>query len=242
HWQYGAIARLKPGETIEKFIYGGYATLSLGYIGIYEATVLTKHCSHTAPEGRKFAMRIMDDLNAHIKKWRKETNIGFALYGTPAENLTNLFCKIDKARFGSIPDVTDKGYYTNSYHVDVREPINVFDKFSFEADFEDKSTGGCISYAEIPNMTHNIPAVLTMVQYIYDHITYGEFNTKLDYCHECGFDGEIILNDDNEWECPRCHNKDRNKLTVIRRTCGYLGENFWNEGRTQEIKNRVLHI
>lgn len=242
HWQYGAIARLKPGETIEKFIYGGYATLSLGYIGIYEATVLTKHCSHTATEGRKFAMRIMDDLNAHIKKWRKETNIGFALYGTPAENLTNLFCKIDKARFGSIPDVTDKGYYTNSYHVDVREPINVFDKFSFEADFEDKSTGGCISYAEIPNMTHNIPAVLTMVQYIYDHITYGEFNTKLDYCHECGFDGEIILNDDNEWECPRCHNKDRNKLTVIRRTCGYLGENFWNEGRTQEIKNRVLHI
>ena len=242
HWQYGAIARLKPGETIEKFIYGGYATLSLGYIGIYEATVLTKHCSHTAPEGRKFAMRIMDDLNAHIKKWRKETNIGFALYGTPAENLTNLFCKIDKARFGSIPDVTDKGYYTNSYHVDVREPINVFDKFSFEADFEDKSTGGCISYAEIPNMTHNIPAVLTMVQYIYDHITYGEFNTKLDYCHECGFDGEIILNDDNEWECPRCHNTDRNKLTVIRRTCGYLGENFWNEGRTQEIKNRVLHI
>ena len=133
-------------------------------------------------------------------------------------------------------------YYTNSYHVDVREPINVFDKFSFEADFEDKSTGGCISYAEIPNMTHNIPAVLTMVQYIYDHIAYGEFNTKLDYCHECGFDGEIILNDDNEWECPRCHNKDRNKLTVIRRTCGYLGENFWNEGRTQEIKNRVLHI
>lgn len=242
HWQYGAIARLQPGETIEKFIYGGYATLSLGYIGMYEATVLTKHCSHTTPEGRKFAMRIMDDLNAHIQQWKKETNIGFALYGTPAENLTNRFCKIDKARFGSIANVTDKDYYTNSYHVDVREPINVFDKFSFEADFEDKSTGGCISYAEIPNMSHNIPAVLTMIQYIYDHIAYGEFNTKLDYCHECGFDGEIILNDDNQWECPRCHNQDRNKLTVIRRTCGYLGENFWNEGRTQEITNRVLHI
>lgn len=242
HWQYGAIARLKPGETIEKFIYGGYATLSLGYIGIYEATLMTKHCSHTTPEGRKFAMRIMDSFNEHIAAWKKETNIGFALYGTPAENLTNLFCKIDKARFGSIKDVTDKGYYTNSYHVDVREPINVFDKFKFEADFEEKSTGGCISYAEIPNMTHNIPAVLTMVQYIYDHIAYAEFNTKLDYCHECGFDGEIILNDDNEWECPRCHNKDRKKLTVIRRTCGYLGENFWNEGRTKEIKSRVLHI
>ncbi len=242
HWQYGAIARLKPGETIEKFIYGGYATLSLGYIGIYEATLLTKHCSHTTPEGRKFAMRIMDSFNEHIAAWKKETNIGFALYGTPAENLTNLFCKIDKARFGSIKDVTDKGYYTNSYHVDVREPINVFDKFKFEADFEEKSTGGCISYAEIPNMTHNIPAVLTMVQFIYDHIAYAEFNTKLDYCHECGFDGEIILNDDNEWECPRCHNKDRKKLTVIRRTCGYLGENFWNEGRTKEIKSRVLHI
>ena len=242
HWQYGAISRLKPGESIEKFMYGGYATLSLGYIGMYEATLLTKGVSHTTPEGKRFAHRIMDDLNEHIKKWREETNIGFALYGTPAESLTHRFCQKDRSRFGNIKDVTDKGYYTNSYHVDVREPINVFDKFAFESEFEDKSTGGCISYAEIPNMTHNIPAILTMIEYIYDHISYGEFNTKLDYCHECGFDGEIVLNENNEWECPRCHNTDKTKLTVIRRTCGYLGENFWNEGRTQEIKSRVMHI
>ena len=242
HWQYGAISRLKPGESIEKFMYGGYATLSLGYIGMYEATLLTKGVSHTSPEGKRFAHRIMDDLNEHIKKWREETNIGFALYGTPAESLTHRFCQKDRSRFGNIKDVTDKGYYTNSYHVDVREPINVFDKFAFESEFEDKSTGGCISYAEIPNMTHNVPAILTMIEYIYDHISYGEFNTKLDYCHECGFDGEIVLNENNEWECPRCHNTDKTKLTVIRRTCGYLGENFWNEGRTQEIKSRVMHI
>lgn len=242
HWQYGAISRLKPGESIEKFMYGGYATLSLGYIGMYEATLLTKGVSHTTPEGKRFAHRIMDDLNEHIKKWREETNIGFALYGTPAESLTHRFCQKDRSRFGNIKDVTDKGYYTNSYHVDVREPINVFDKFAFESEFEDKSTGGCISYAEIPNMTHNVPAILTMIEYIYDHISYGEFNTKLDYCHECGFDGEIVLNKNNEWECPRCHNTDKTKLTVIRRTCGYLGENFWNEGRTQEIKSRVMHI
>lgn len=242
HWQYGAIARLKPGETIEQFIYGGYATLSLGYIGMYEATLLTKHCSHTTPEGKAFALKVMEVFDDRIKKWKAETGIGFALYGTPAENLTNRFCKIDRARFGDIPDVTDKGYYTNSYHVDVREPINVFDKFLFEAEFQKKSTGGCISYAEIPNMTHNVSAVLSMIQFIYDNISYAEFNTKLDYCHACGFDGEIIVNEDNEWECPRCHNTDRTKLTVIRRTCGYLGENFWNEGRTKEIKNRVLHI
>ncbi|PNH21749.1 anaerobic ribonucleoside-triphosphate reductase [Megasphaera hutchinsoni] len=242
HWQYGAIARLKPGETVERFIYGGYATLSLGYIGMYEATMLTKHCSHTAPEGKRFALKVMDVFDEHIQAWKKETGIGFALYGTPAENLTHRFCKIDQTRFGDIENVTDKGYYTNSYHVDVREEINVFDKFAFESEFQKKSTGGCISYAEIPNMTHNIDAVLAMIQYIYDNISYAEFNTKLDYCHNCGFDGEIVLNEQNDWECPRCHNTERTKLTVIRRTCGYLGENFWNEGRTKEIKNRVLHI
>lgn len=242
HWQYGAIARLKPGETVERFIYGGYATLSLGYIGMYEATMLTKNCSHTAPEGKRFALKVMDVFDEHIQAWKKETGIGFALYGTPAENLTHRFCKIDQTRFGDIENVTDKGYYTNSYHVDVREKINVFDKFAFESEFQKKSTGGCISYAEIPNMTHNIDAVLAMIQYIYDNISYAEFNTKLDYCHNCGFDGEIVLNEQNDWECPRCHNTERTKLTVIRRTCGYLGENFWNEGRTKEIKNRVLHI
>ncbi len=242
HWRYGAICRLEKGESIEKFMYGGYATLSLGYIGIYEATKLIRGCSHTDPKGKEFAMKVMDTLNSAIKKWKKETNIGFALYGTPAESLTNRFSSIDRARFGIIEDITDKGYYTNSYHVNVREEINVFDKFDFEAEFQAKSTGGCISYAEIPNMNNNIEAVLTMVNYIYDHICYAEFNTKLDYCHICGFDGEIKVNDDNEWECPRCHNKDRDKLTVIRRTCGYLGENFWNEGRTKEIKDRVMHI
>ncbi|MDY3982401.1 MAG: anaerobic ribonucleoside-triphosphate reductase [Veillonellaceae bacterium] len=242
HWQHGAIARLKKGESIAKFLTGGYATLSLGYIGIYEATKLIIGESNTTPRGREFAMKIMDKMNDAVHLWRDQYNIGFALYGTPAENLTNRFSSIDRARFGEIPDVTDKGYYTNSYHVSVREEINVFDKFSFEADFQKKSTGGCISYAEIPNMTNNIPAVLTMIKYIYDNIAYGEFNTKSDYCHVCGFDGEIKVNDDNQWECPRCHNTDRDKLTVIRRTCGYLGENFWNEGRTKEIKDRVMHI
>ena len=242
HWQYGAIARLKKGEKVFPLMQNGYATLSLGYIGIYEASVLIKGKTHTSPEGEKFALKIIHRLRDAVDAWKKESGLGFALYGTPAESLTNRFCAIDKARFGEIKDVTDKGYYTNSYHVDVREPINVFDKFRFEAQFQKVSTGGCISYVEIPNMTNNVEAVLTMVRFIYDNICYGEFNTKSDYCHVCGFDGEIICNDDNEWECPRCHNKDRSKLTVIRRTCGYLGENFWNEGRTKEIKSRVLHI
>lgn len=242
HWQYGAIARLQPHEKIETFMYGGYATLSLGYIGIYEATKLIKGVSHTSEEGRKFALRIMDTLNAAVSEWKEETGIGFALYGTPAENLTNRFCALDKARFGIIEDITDKGYYTNSYHVDVREQISVFDKFDFESEFQARSTGGCISYAEIPNLNHNLEAVETMIRYIYDHITYAEFNTKSDYCHECGFDGEIKVGEDNKWFCPNCGNNERSKLTVIRRTCGYLGENFWNEGRTKEIKDRVLHI
>ena len=242
HWQYGAIARLPKGAKIFPLLQNGYATLSLGYIGMYEASVLIKGKTHTSPEGEKFALKVIHRLRDAVDTWKKETGLGFALYGTPAESLTNRFASIDKARFGEIKDVTDKGYYTNSYHVDVREPINVFDKFRFESQFQKVSTGGCISYVEIPNMTSNVEAVLTMVRFIYDNICYGEFNTKSDYCHVCGFDGEIICNDDNEWECPRCHNKDRSKLTVIRRTCGYLGENFWNEGRTKEIKSRVLHI
>ena len=242
HWQHGAIARLKKGEKIGKYLENGYATISLGYIGIYEATRLITGESNTGEHGRVFALKVIDALHNATESWKKETGLGFGLYGTPAESLTNRFSSLDRARFGLIEDITDKGYYTNSYHVNVREEINVFDKFKFESDFQKRSTGGCISYAEIPNMTNNIEAVLTMIKYIYDNISYAEFNTKSDYCHECGFDGEIVLNDKNEWECPRCHNNDRDRLTVIRRTCGYLGENFWNEGRTKEIKDRVMHI
>ena len=242
HWQHGAIARLGKGEKIGKYLENGYATISLGYIGIYEATKLITGESNTGKKGSVFALKVIDALHDATESWKKETGLGFGLYGTPAESLTNRFSSLDRARFGIIEDITDKGYYTNSYHVNVREEINVFDKFKFESEFQKRSTGGCISYAEIPNMTNNIEAVLTMIKYIYDNISYAEFNTKSDYCHECGFDGEIILNEDNEWECPRCHNKDRDKLTVIRRTCGYLGENFWNEGRTKEIKDRVMHI
>lgn len=242
HWQHGAIARLGKGEKIGKYLENGYATISLGYIGIYEATKLITGESNTGKKGSVFALKVIDALHDATESWKKETGLGFGLYGTPAESLTNRFSSLDRARFGIIEDITDKGYYTNSYHVSVREEINVFDKFKFESEFQKRSTGGCISYAEIPNMTNNIEAVLTMIKYIYDNISYAEFNTKSDYCHECGFDGEIILNENNEWECPRCHNKDRDKLTVIRRTCGYLGENFWNEGRTKEIKDRVMHI
>lgn len=242
HWQYGAIARLKKGEKVTKLLQNGYATISMGYIGLYEATKLVTGKSHTDPEAKEFALKVMQRLRKACDDWKAETHLGFALYGTPAESLTNRFCQIDRRRFGEIKDITDKGYYTNSYHVDVRENISVFDKFDFESEFQKLSTGGMISYAEIPNMTNNIEAVASLVKYIYDHITYAEFNTKSDYCHECGFDGEIKLNDDNEWECPNCHNHDKSKLTVIRRTCGYLGENFWNEGRTKEIGARVLHI
>ena len=242
HWQYGAIARLKKGEKIYPLLQNGYATISLGYIGLYEATKLVKGTSHTEQGGHEFAAKLMHRLREAVDEWKESTGLGFALYGTPAESLTNRFASIDRARFGEIKDITDKGYYTNSYHVDVREPITVFDKFRFESEFQEISTGGCISYAEIPNMSNNVEAVLTMIKFIYDNICYAEFNTKSDYCHECGFDGEIICNEDVEWECPRCHNKDRNKLTVIRRTCGYLGENFWNMGRTKEIRDRVMHI
>lgn len=242
HWQHGCIARLKPGEKVYPYLQDGYATISMGYIGLYEATKLVKGVSHTDPKGKPFALEVMDRMRQAVNKWKEETGLGFALYGTPAESLTHRFASIDRNRFGDIKDVTDKGYYTNSYHVDVREKISVFDKFNFEAEFQEKSTGGMISYAEIPNMMHNPDAVETLVRFIYDHITYAEFNTKSDYCHVCGFDGEIKVNEDNQWECPNCHNKNRDKLTVIRRTCGYLGENFWNEGRTKEIASRVLHI
>ena len=242
HWQYGAIARLGKGEKIDKYLMGGYSSISLGYIGLYELTKLMTGESHTTEKGFDFAMRVMNRLRGACDQWKADTGIGFALYGTPAESLCYRFARIDKARFGTIPDVTDKGYYTNSYHVDVREDIDAFTKFKFEAKFQPISSGGCISYVEVPNMGNNLEALAEMVRFIYDNIQYAEFNTKSDYCHVCGFDGEIRVNDNNEWECPQCHNKDHAKMTVTRRTCGYLGENFWNVGKTKEIKSRVLHV
>ena len=242
HWQYGAIARLEKGEKIDKLLKGGYSTLSLGYIGIYETTKLVKGVSHTTEEGEKFAVKLMKYLRKACDTWKKETGLGFALYGTPAESLCYRFARIDKEKFGSIKDVTDKGYYTNSYHVDVREKIDAFTKLKFESQFQPISSGGCISYVEIPNMEKNLDALRELIKFIYDNIQYAEFNTKSDYCHECGFDGEIIINDEGEWECPNCGNKDHSKMNVTRRTCGYLGENFWNVGKTKEIKNRVTHL
>lgn len=242
HWQYGAIARLDKGEVIDEYLKGGYSSISLGYIGIYEMTKLVKGVSHTDPEGREFALRVMNHLRAKCDQWKKETGLGFALYGTPAESLCYRFARIDQERFGTIKDVTDKGYYTNSYHVDVREEIDAFSKFLFESDFQRISSGGSISYVEVPNMKNNLEAMEDIVKFIYENIQYAEFNTKSDYCQKCGFDGEILINDDNEWECPNCGNKDQKRMNVTRRTCGYLGENFWNVGKTKEIKARVLHL
>jgi len=242
HWQYGAISRKTKDDNINDLLYGGYSSISLGYIGIYETTKLMKGVSHTQPEGEEFAMRVMKYLQQRTVEWKEKTNIGFALYGTPAESLCYRFARIDKEKYGIIKDVTDKGYYTNSYHVDVRENINAFDKLKFESQFQPISSGGCISYVEVPNLTNNVEVVEEMVKYIYNNIQYAEFNTKSDYCHCCGYDGEIQINDDNEWECPQCHNKDHSKMNVTRRTCGYLGENFWNAGKTKEIKSRVLHL
>lgn len=242
HWQYGAIARMEKGEVIDPYLKDGYSTLSLGYIGIYEMTYLMKGVSHTTEEGREFALSVMNRMKETADRWRAETGLGFSMYGTPAESLCYRFARIDLQKFGIIENVTDKGYYTNSYHVDVREDIDAFAKFDFESQFQNISTGGAISYAEVPNMKHNPEALETVVRYIYDNIQYAEFNTKSDYCQECGYDGEIQINDDMEWECPQCHNKDQNKMNVTRRTCGYLGENFWNSGKTKEIKSRVLHL
>lgn len=242
HWRYGAIARLEKGEKIDKLLKGGYSTLSLGYIGLYELTTLVKGVSHTNPKGHEFALKVMKHLRQTTDDWKSKTGIGFALYGTPAESLCYRFARIDKERFGIIKDVTDKGYYTNSYHVDVREKIDAFEKLKFESQFQDISSGGAISYIEIPNMNHNLEALEEVVKFIYENIQYAEFNTKSDYCHVCGFDGEIRINSNNEWECPQCGNKDHSKMNVTRRTCGYLGENFWNLGKTKEIKERTLHL
>ncbi len=242
HWQYGAIARMEKGEVIDPYLKDGYSTLSLGYIGIYEMTRLMTGVSHTAPEGKEFALKVMEYMKKTVDGWRAESGLGFSMYGTPAESLCYRFARIDRQKYGEIKDVTDKGYYTNSYHVDVREDINAFDKFTFESEFQNISTGGAISYVEIPNMRDNLEALQTVVRFIYDNIQYAEFNTKSDYCQVCGYEGEILINEDVEWECPQCHNKDHNKMNVTRRTCGYLGENFWNNGKTKEIKSRVLHL
>lgn len=242
HWQHGALARLPKHASIEPLLYGGYSSISLGYIGLYETTKLMTGHSHTHADGQPFAEAVMGYLRGTCDRWKKETNIGFALYGTPAESLCYRFAEIDKAKYGVIEDITDKGYYINSYHVDVREEISAFDKFTFESQFQAISTGGCISYCEIPNVGNNLAALEEMVKFIYDNIQYAEFNTKSDYCQKCGFDGEIIINDEGHWECPQCGNQDKSSMNVTRRTCGYLGENFWNEGKTKEIKSRVLHL
>lgn len=244
-WQYGALARLKKGETIDKLLYNGYSTISLGYAGLYECVKYMTGKSHTDNEAKPFALQVMQHMNDACAKWKAKDNIDFSLYGTPIESTTYKFAKCLQKRFGVIPGVTDKNYITNSYHVHVTEPIDAFTKFKFESEFQALSPGGAISYVEVPNMQHNIEAVMEVIKCIYDTILYAELNTKSDYCQVCGYDGEIqIVEDDGKlvWECPQCGNRDETKLNVVRRTCGYLGSNFWNQGRTQEIKDRVLHL
>ena len=245
-WQYGALARLKKGEKIDKLLFGNYSTLSLGYAGLYEMCVRMTGKSHTDPEAKPFALKVMQHLNDKCAEWRKAENISYSLYGTPMESTTYKFAKALQTRFGVIEGVTDHNYITNSYHVNVREKIDAFTKLKFEADFQKLSPGGAISYVEVPNMQNNIPAVISVMKFIYDNIMYAELNTKSDYCECCGYDGEIqIVEDENGkliWECPNCGNRDQGKMSVARRTCGYIGTQFWNQGRTQEIKDRVLHL
>ena len=245
-WQYGALARLKKGEPIDKLLYGGYSTISLGYAGLCECTRYMTGKSHTDAEATPFALEVMRRLNAACKKWAEETNIDFSLYGTPLESTTYKFAKCLQKRFGTIPGVTDRNYITNSYHVHVSEEINAFEKLTFESQFQELSPGGAISYVEVPNMENNLDAVLAVMKHIYDHIMYAELNTKSDYCQVCGYHGEIRIVSDADgklvWECPNCGNRDQDKMNVARRTCGYIGTQFWNQGRTQEIKERVLHL
>ncbi len=245
-WQYGALARLEKGEPIDKLLYGGYSTISLGYAGLYECVKYMTGKSHTDPAATPFALEIMDALNAGCKKWKAMHDIDFSLYGTPLESTTYKFAKCLQKRFGIVPGINDKGYITNSYHVHVTEEIDAFTKLSFEAQFQHLSPGGAISYVEVPNMQQNIDAVLEVMQFIYDNIIYAELNTKSDYCQDCGYDGEIEIREDGDgklvWVCPQCGNTDQSKMNVARRTCGYIGTQYWNQGRTQEIKDRVLHL
>ena len=244
-WQYGALARLKKGEPIDKLLYGGYSTISLGYAGLYECCKYMTGKSHTDPAAKPFALSVMQHMNDKCNEWKNAENIDYSLYGTPLESTTYKFAKCLQKRFGIVKGITDKNYITNSYHVHVSEPIDAFTKLKFEADFQRLSPGGAISYVEVPNMQDNLEAVMSVLQFIYDNIMYAELNTKSDYCQCCGYDGEIkIVEDDGKlvWECPKCGNRDQNKLNVARRTCGYIGTQFWNQGRTQEIKDRVLHL
>ena len=245
-WQHGALARLKKGETIDKLLYNGYSTISLGYAGLYEMCVRMTGESHTAKEGHDFALAVMQKLNDKCAEWKAAENISYSVYGTPMESTTYKFAKCLQKRFGRIKGVTDKNYITNSYHIHVTEPINAFDKLTFESEFQKLSPGGAISYVEVPNMQHNIPAVLAVMRHIYENIMYAELNTKSDFCEACGYDGEIQIKTDEKgklvWECPNCGNRDTDTLFVARRTCGYIGTQFWNQGRTQEIKDRVLHL
>ena len=245
-WQYGALARLKKGEKIDKLLYGGYSTISLGYAGLYECVKYMTGKSHTDAEAKPFALRVMQYMNDKCKGWKAKENIDFSLYGTPLESTTYKFAKCLQKRFGIVPGVTDKSYITNSYHVHVTEKIDAFTKLKFESEFQQLSPGGAISYVEVPNMQNNIEAVLALMKYIYENIMYAELNTKSDYCQVCGYDGEIqiVTDDDGKlvWECPNCHNRDQSKMNVARRTCGYIGTQYWNQGRTQEIKERVLHL
>ena len=244
-WQYGALARLKKGEKIDKLLFGGYSTISLGYAGLYECVKYMTGRSHTDAGAKPFALSVMQHMNDKCNEWKKAENMDYSLYGTPLESTTYKFAKCLQKRFGIVEGITDKNYITNSYHVHVSEPIDAFTKLKFEADFQRLSPGGAISYVEVPNMQDNLEAVMSVLQFIYDNIMYAELNTKSDYCQVCGYDGEIkIVEDDGKlvWECPKCGNRDQNKLNVARRTCGYIGTQFWNQGRTQEIKDRVLHL
>ena len=244
-WQYGALLRLNKGETIDKYLYGGYSTLSLGYAGLWECVYSLIEKKLTEPEGEALGLEIMKKLNEYTEKWKAEENIDYSLYGTPLESTTYKFSKCLQKRFGIVKGVTDKNYITNSYHVHVTEDIDAFDKLKLESKFQALSPGGAISYVEVPNMQDNIEAVLSVMKYIYDNIMYAELNTKSDYCHECGYDGQIsIIEEEGKliWECPNCGNRNTDKLNVARRTCGYIGTQFWNQGRTQEIKDRVLHL
>ena len=245
-WQNGALARLKKGEKIDKLLFNGYSTISLGYAGLYEMCMRMLGKSHTDPEARPFALKVMQRLNDKCKEWKAAENISYSVYGTPMESTTYKFAKGLQKRVGIIPGVTDKNYITNSYHVHVSEKIDAFSKLKFESDFQKLSPGGAVSYVEVPNMQNNIPAVLSVMKFIYNNIMYAELNTKSDYCECCGYDGEMVIKEEESgkliWECPNCGNKDQNKMFVARRTCGYIGTQFWNQGRTQEIRDRVLHL